>query len=195
MPNFFSAFTSEVFRPLVTLLIPGAIGISTWFAALLWRYPDLRAIVNKNHPETGLVLFLVMTFAGLVFEDLGAHVESKFDLIRNKKYGKQFENWFRYLRTSFLADPIGRRYVRTLVLRLKLELGVAFGSFSAGVGMLWLWHIGLDCYSALIGEAILAIFAFYGFYESWKTHDALTVNRENLLREIRIIPPPQAEAR
>jgi hypothetical protein len=29
MPNFLSAFTSEVFRPLVTLLIPGAITIST----------------------------------------------------------------------------------------------------------------------------------------------------------------------
>src|ERR1700693_432386 len=71
MPIFFSAFTSEVFRPLVTLLIPGAIAISTWFVGLLWHFHDLRVLVFNNHAEVGMVLVLAMTFAGLALEIWG----------------------------------------------------------------------------------------------------------------------------
>lgn len=195
MPNFFSAFTSEVFRPLVTLLIPGAIAISTWFAGLLWRFSDLRALVYGNHTETALTLFLAMTFAGLVLEDLGAHVETEFDWIRDGKDNKYIDDWYAYLRTAFKADPIGRRYVRTLVLRLKFELGVGFGMLSAAIGILWLWHIGLGGGTVVVGEILCGLFAFYGFYEGWSTHNTLGINRANLLREIRIVPPArQAEA-
>lgn len=188
MPNFFSAFSSEVFRPLVTLLIPGAIAISSWVVVLLWQFVDLRKLVYGNHAETGLVLFLAMTFAGLVCEDFGAHVETKFDEMRDEKDKKHLDNWFLYLRTAFKADPIGRRYLRTLVLRLKFELGVGFGALSAALGILWLWHLGLNGSSAVTGEVLCGLSAFYGFYEGWSTHDALAINRENLLGEIRIVP-------
>jgi hypothetical protein len=92
MPNFFSAFTSEVFRPIATLLIPGAIAISTWFVGLLWQFKDLRDLVHNNHAEGGLVLVLAMTFFGLVLEDLGARVESRWDTRRQKKSGEHFDN-------------------------------------------------------------------------------------------------------
>lgn len=191
MPNFFSAFTSEVFRPLVTLLIPGAIAISTWFVALLWRFDTLRKLVTNNHAEVSLILVLTMTFAGLVLEDFGAHVESLFDDWRDNKDGKHLDTWFAYLRTAFKADPIGRRYLRTLVLRLKFELGTGFAMLSAGVGILWLWEMGLDGKSVFVGELLCVAFAVYGFYEGWSTHHALALNRDNLLGEIRIVPPPQ----
>jgi hypothetical protein len=189
MPNFFSAFTSEVFRPLVTLLIPGAIAISTWFVGLLWHFHDLRTLVFNNHAEVGIVLVLGMTFAGLVLEDMGARVETLFDARREKIGGKQFENWNAYLRTAFKADPIGRRYVRTLVLRLKFELGIAFAMLSAGAGLLWLWSMGLSCKAVLITELLCVLFTAWGFLEGWSTHDTLAKNRANLLQEIRIVPP------
>jgi hypothetical protein len=93
MPNFFSAFTSEVFRPLVTLLTPGAIAISTWFVSLLWCFQDLRTLVYNNHAEVGLVLVLAMTFVGLVLEDMGARVETWMDSHRETQRGMQFDNW------------------------------------------------------------------------------------------------------
>jgi hypothetical protein len=75
MPSFFSAFTSEVFRPLATLLIPGAIAVSTWLIAMMWHFVSLRQLASDNHAETSLVVFLAMTFAGLVLEDVGSHFE------------------------------------------------------------------------------------------------------------------------
>ena len=189
MPNFFSAFTSEVFRPLVTLLIPGAIAISTWFLALVWRFRDLQALVHDNHTEAGLVLTLAITFVGLVLEDMGARVETRWDTRKNKQDGSHTDNWYAYLRTAFKADPIGRRYLRTLVLRLKFELGIAFAMLSAGLGILWLWYLGLTFRVVATSELLCMIFVAWGFIEGRSTHDILAKNRQNLLGTIRIVPP------
>jgi len=165
MPNFFSAFTSEVFRPLVTLFIPGAIAISTWFVGLLWHFHEMRTLAYNNHAEVGLVLGLAVTFAGLVLEDMGARVEDWLDKRKNKLDGTHRDNWYAYLRTAFKADPIGRRYLRTLVLRLKFELGIAFAMLSAGVGLLWLWSMGLSCKVVVITELLCISFTAWGFIE------------------------------
>lgn len=192
MPNFFSAFTSEVFRPIVTLLIPGAIAVSSWFVGLLWCFPDFRILVHNNHTEVGLVLVAGMTFAGLVLEDMGARMETWFDSWKEQADEKHRDCWYAYLRTAFKADPIGRRYLRTLVLRLKFELGTGFAMLSAGIGILWLWNMGLNYKIVLITELLCVLFTAWGFLEGWSTHDTLARNRANLLEEIRIIPPPQA---
>jgi hypothetical protein len=78
------------------------------------------------------------------------------------------------------------------VLRLKFELGVGFGALSAGIGILWLWYIGVGGWSVLVGEFLCIMFVGYGFYEGWSTHYTLAINRANLLEEIRIVPPAQA---
>lgn len=85
MPNFFSAFTTDVFRPLATLLIPGAIGISTWFLALIWQFPSLQQLVSGSHAETGFALLFVMVFAGMVLEDFGARWENQLDRWADKR--------------------------------------------------------------------------------------------------------------
>jgi hypothetical protein len=190
MPNFFGAFTSEVFRPLVTLLIPGAIAISTWFIGCVWHFPSLKGLVAGNHAETGLVLVLAMTFAGLALEDMGARVETRLDNKRDAKTGNHHDNWNKYLRTAFQADPIGRRYIRTLVLRLKFELGAGFAMLGAALGLIWLASMGLSCAVVLVNEAVCLAFGFLALYEASCTHDTLAKNRANLLGEIHIVPPP-----
>jgi hypothetical protein len=81
------------------------------------------------------------------------------------------------------------------VLRLKFELGTAFAMLSAGIGILWLWHIGLSGKVVSVSESMCALFVVGAFVEGWSTHDTLAKNRANLLKEIRIVPPPQAGSR
>jgi hypothetical protein len=127
VPNFFSAFASDVFRPLATLLLPGAIGLAAWVIALLWKFPALRNLVAGNHTETGFVLFLAMVFAGMVFENFGSRWEVLLDRWADLRTdGQRTSNWNSYLQIAFKLEPIGRRYARSLVLRLKFELGVVF---------------------------------------------------------------------
>lgn len=137
MPNFFSAFTNDVFRPLATLLIPGAIGVCTWFIALIWQFPAMNDLVKRNHGESGFVLLLATIFAGMVLEDFGARWEVQLDRWADARTDNEHsKNWWKYLQTAFKSDPIGRRYARTLVLRLKFELGTGFAMVSAGLGLI-----------------------------------------------------------
>jgi hypothetical protein len=188
MPNFFSAFTSEVFRPLATLLVPGSIGISTWLIGLLWTFPSLKGLVSANHTESSLVVVLGVTFAGLVFEDFGSRIEEWLDhRADNATNGEHIRNWFRYLRTSFVADPIGRRYIRTLVLRLKFELGIAFSMLSAMLGIVWLVWLGLACRTAIPFLLLAVGFCTWELVEAAATHKLLACTRAELLKEIRVV--------
>jgi hypothetical protein len=192
MPNFFSAFTSEVFRPLATLLIPGAIGVSTWFIALMWQCPTLKCLVSGHRSESIFILFLVTVFAGMVYEDFGARWEVLLDRWADLRTNNQHtENWWRYLQTAFKADPIGRRYARALVLRLKFELGVAFSMISAALGIIWLAALGLSCSTFLVTELICLFFISWGMIEAKETHKVLSKVRASLLGKIRIVSETQ----
>jgi hypothetical protein len=188
MPNFFSAFTSEVFRPIVTLLIPGAIGISTWFIALLWSFPELKGLVSKNHAEAGLVMLLAMIFAGLVLEDFGARWEKQLDNKANELTDQLHRRqWYEYLRTAFRADPTGRGYLRSLVLRLKFELGTAFAMLSAALGCIWLALLGLGWKAVTATELLCIAFVIWALWEACQTHDLLAQTRAELLKGIKIV--------
>jgi hypothetical protein len=188
VPNFFSAFTSEVFRPLVTLLIPGMIGISTWFVALLWAFPSIRLLVGRNHTESSLVVLVAMIFAGMVFEDFGSRWEEWLDRRADKATdGEHAKTWFMYLRSAFVSDPIGRRYVRSVVLRLKFELGIAFSMISAIGGLVWLIWLGMAFKPSLLLFLVAIVFVTWGLSEATATHQVLAQTRAELLKEIRVV--------
>jgi hypothetical protein len=186
--NFFSAFQSEVFKPLVTLLIPGGIAVSTWFVGLLWTHPKLLDLVSRNHTEAGWVLLLVIIGAGVVIEDWGSRVESHFDTKADKATGSAHtQNWFKYLRSAFVADPIGRRYIRTVVLRLKFELGMVFALAISAIGLAWLMFLGLSCRLGIILILLCLAFAAWELFEAKAGHELLAECREELLKKIRVV--------
>jgi len=188
MPNFFSAFTNDAFRPLATLLIPGVIGISTWFVALMWQFPKLHDLVTQNHTESGFVLFLVTVFAGIVLEDIGARWEFQLDAWADERTKNEHgKNWVRYLQTAFKSDPVGRRYARTLVLRLKFELGTAFAMVCAALGLIWLATLGLGFWATSLLELLCFVFTVWPLKEAKDTHKVLSKTRAILLGDIRVV--------
>jgi hypothetical protein len=165
--NLFAAFQSEVFRPLVTLLIPGAFGVSSWVLVLLWKYPHLKELASSNRTEAAVVLFLVTTAAGMLIEDLGARFEKFRDgqLDKNPK-GDHMRIWYDYLRTAYEKDPIGRGYIRTVVVRLKFELGIAIASLSTVIGIVVLYFMGLSGGPALLFVSLPGGLSAYEWWEA-----------------------------
>ena len=129
-----------------------------------------------------------MIFSGLVLEDFGSRWETWLDSRANKTTsGRHTQDGFAYLRTSFSADPIGRRFARTLVMRLKFDTGVAFAMMSAGLGLAWLVWLGVDCKTALPFFIVIAAFVLWALAEASQTHQALADTRAELLKEIRVV--------
>ena len=188
MPNFFSAFTNDVFRPLATLLIPGAIGISTWFIALAWQFPTLKNLASQNHADSALILLMASIFAGMVFEDFGARWEVQLDRWADARTKDEHSNnWRKYLQTAFKSDPIGRRYARALVLRLKFELGTAFAMLSAGLGLIPLKTVGLSISVFICLSILCTLLLAWALLEAKETHNVLSETRAALVEGITIV--------
>jgi len=202
MREIFSAFGSEVFRPVMTLLIPGAIALSTWIVGLLQRSPSLYALVNANHFETGLVLLFLSVAVGQVLEDLGARVEvCCFDrmLRRRRGYENHMQEWFAYLRLAFKAEPVGHRYLRTLVLRMKFELGTALALVPCGVGC---FYTTLPTISSAVWLSVCAAGSVYLLVEAKSGHTVSSKIRREVLKGVTVVecadaqqPPAKGVAR
>src|ERR1700741_2054858 len=98
MKELFAAFNADFFRALTTLIIPGALAVSTWSVHLVLTFERLKKLVGKNHLETAFLLFIVVIFIGLVIEDIAARIESQLDTRADgKTHGKHTEEWYEYL--------------------------------------------------------------------------------------------------
>lgn len=185
MKDIFSAFGNEVFRPLVTLLLPGAVALSTWMAIILNRYPGLRKFGADYSTEASLLLLCAALFAGMVIEDFGSRLESRFDAVLNKETkGALAQVWSGYLRVAFKTEPVAEKYLTTLVLRLKFELSAVFGVLIAAVGFLFVPPaMGHRGWAALAAAAL----ALYLAVEAKATHRLLHQVRTEILGAITVI--------
>ena len=90
-----------------------------------------------NPTLAGVVLIVAVVFAGMVSENLGSRIECFID---GKSSGCDdvISEWRDYLCLNFKdGEPVGHRYLRTVVARMKFELatlaalGVGFVGFGA----------------------------------------------------------------
>ena len=183
MKEIFSAFGSEIFRPLVTIVIPGAMAISVWFVVVLQKFTQVCALAEANHTETTLLLALACIAAGLLVEDIGSRIESRF---LDKRLGTQpgfsthSDEWNQYLRLVFKAEPVGQRYLRAILLRFKFELGTAIALFSSGIGLL-LTTLSL-CKALTWFVVFMAVAAYLLLVEARSSHRLLRKIRHEILK-------------
>ncbi len=180
MKDLLSAFGSEFFRPLVTLVLPGALGIGPFVVATLWSNSNVRQLADANPIVTAVILIAVAVFFGLLFEDIGSEIEVNLDKRANNKEpkGKHLEDWYDYLCLAVSTEPIGHRYIRTLVLRLKFELGSGVACAVAIFGTWW-----LPTTYVVRGATTLVLLAIASvlLFEAYKSHDSLAKVRSALL--------------
>jgi hypothetical protein len=182
MKELTATFQSEVFRPVVTLVIPGFYGISTLSIVFWQRVPGLHRYVNDLPGLAATIMLLVVLTCGLVAEEIGARIELHFDNLLEKTpgYENHIGEWYDYLRLAFDKEPVGHRYLRTLVLRLKFELGMTVASVPFAIGAFWIeisfaWRLGIF--------ASAAILALYLWFEARQGDKALSKLRRELLKK------------
>jgi hypothetical protein len=181
MKELTAALQSEVFHPIATLVVPGFFAISTSAVAVSQRFPIISKLAEQHSGVATTTAILIALTCGLVSEDLGGRLEQFFDQRLTKEVGYEghIEEWFKYLRIAFDKEPVGQRYLRTLVLRLKFELGMTIASVPFAVGALCLrapcwWRIGIFWFA-------LIAFAFF-WVEAKSSNKALSELRRELLK-------------
>jgi hypothetical protein len=179
-----SALRGETFRPFATIIAPGAIGLAPWAALLYTASSGGRGFWDSHPIATGVALFIASLAAGLVFENIGARVEAAIDKLLSRKDTDHDATWRRYLLLTFEKEPVGQRYLRTILFRLKFELGV-IGSL---VVQLPGWFMFLRYHGAspaTIAGVMAAgvVVAYWFFREALDSAKLLAGVRKDLVRE------------
>jgi hypothetical protein len=178
MKELLAGFAVEIFRPVVTLLIPGFWVLAPWTIAIFLHYPTDWSFACDHRDGSGLVFVVIATALGMVLENLGAQLEEYFFKRRTKS---DYSNWYAYLALAPEREPIGLRYIRTVVLRMKFELGMGVAGPMVLVGIIC---IPIDITLKLAFGGITLALTLYFLYESWSSVALLEETRLEMLKRI-----------
>jgi hypothetical protein len=177
-----ATFHSEVFRPIVTLVVPGFYASATISISMLERFGKLGTTIDQYPGVASTVFLLIVLASGLIAEEVGARIETHFDKVvtRCAGYERHKEEWFDYLRLAFEREPVGHRYLRSIVLRLKFELGMTVATVPFAMGALWLtipwaWRFVLSVSSI--------VFGIYLYFEAKCSNRTLSELRREILKK------------
>jgi hypothetical protein len=131
MNELFAAFAAEIFRPIITLLIPGIWAITPGLITIFLRFHEAWQFVLAYRTPSALVFLTIATAVGMILENFSGELENfYFD-----KHGqKALDEWYQYLRLPRDPDLIAFSYISSYVLRMKFEGGMAAGSLFALIG-------------------------------------------------------------
>lgn len=180
-----AAFRNEVFRPLVTLVVPGATALAPYVILLRVRQFEVRQFWNDHTTSAFLVTALAAITVGLILEGVGARIETAWDARLDKQVKGHTDTWYKYLRLTLVSEPIGQRYLRTITLALKFELAMAAALPLMYVGLLWLDR-SIDLFGwkgAFIIGMLVAVLTAYLLYESWSSSKVLSRVRQELVEQ------------
>jgi hypothetical protein len=167
-------FGPDPYRAIVTQVLPGLIGSSTWIIALYDRSPGARKFLDQNTPIATGALVLAAIFWGFVCEDLGSRIEVWIERWQTR----------RYIRRAYVIEPPGIRYLRTLVTRMKFELNAAIALFSAAVGIKFAY---VSFVNPLWLEASMTIVGIFLLLEGRESVTLLRDLRERMQEPITVI--------
>jgi hypothetical protein len=179
---------NELFRPLVSLVVPGSVAVAPFILVLQSRIPAVSAYWEQ-HPSVFISIAVVVVIAAaLCLENIGSRIEeSCWDRLLAKYDGEFDSIWRRYLRLNTQDQIVGQRYLRTLLTRMKFELSMVPAILFHIVGLNWAnAHLGFFSSSEMVAASTaLGVVAVYLSCESYGTAKALHRLRRDVIAACR----------
>ncbi len=147
-------------RVLIQLLIPGGLCALPFIMLANDVSPAFNSLLGMdNHVLLVSICTVLSLVTGILLENLGSHFEVDYIDVRlehyenEKKLSPSFtEVWNQFLQLSYENEPVGQRYLRNLLVRLKFELSTGIALIGHSIG--WLLY-GKCCY--VFGGCCIAV--------------------------------------
>jgi hypothetical protein len=188
--DFVSAFKSEIFRPIVSLVIPGFFAIAPYIIVTGCYVPIVRSFWTEYPSAFVAIVIICILAGGLILENLGTFIEDQWDKKLIKGDTNHNNTWSEYLKLELKDEIIGQRYLRVLLTWMKFELSMTPALLSFWVGLLWVNYL-YEVWSC-IGFVMLSIFIFavvgYLLNESYKSAKNLAKIRRLIVEAVKTKP-------
>jgi len=179
-----SAFKSELFRPLATIIAPGTIAITPWIFIFLNQNSFIVLYIEDYSIASAFIFIILVTVAGFILENVGARIESTWDKLLASSNSNHENEWNQYLQLKVKDEIVGQRYLRTIVTRMKFELAISPALISCLVGILAL-NINLKlwrCETMIIVAAVFSFVSLYMLYEAYSSAKTCARTRDQILK-------------
>lgn len=145
-------------RVLIQLIIPGMVAVFPYFFIYLNHFPFDKEFLLKNPTILMTTLTILSLIAGIILENIGSIIEVKcYDKKNESKFPNYSEIWKKFLKLNYDAkEPVGHRYLRNILLRMKFELSFGTALIPLSIGL-----IILDNQKVLIGSFFLKLFLLF----------------------------------
>ncbi len=163
-----SGLKGELFRPLVSVLIPGVFAAAPFGLIAFLQYPLMERILASTVGAGAVILFGGL-IVGMVLEDIGSTIEVFiWKWVKNEEREAE---WSKYLSLKTNDEIIGERYLKSLHVRMKFELAMipAIISFTSGANLcnhLFGGATGLQMWCLTIAMSVLLGFLIWQAYLS-----------------------------
>ena len=176
-------------RVLIQLIVPGLIASYPFIILFFDHIPNAADFFLQD--GRGLLIAFITLIAlvvGIILENFGSHIEVYYYDKRQKKlHGDSYMDiWKKYLKISYSHEPIGQRYIRNILFRMKFELsmGVALSFMSAG---LLIYNLNNQIFENqclnlfLVYILPIGIAVYLIFFEGWSSSKILESTRRSLV--------------
>jgi hypothetical protein len=137
--NIESSLKDDIFRPLATTIVPGALAVSPYIAIAAVYVPHIVQFWHDYTNAFAAIVGILTIAAGLICEDIGSELEVNWIDRRMKKSDPEFHaRWQQYLQLTPADNLVAKKYLKTLLLRFKFELAMIPALSSLLVGLNWL---------------------------------------------------------
>lgn len=178
-------------RVFIQLITPGLLAVFPFILLFFDARPDVRDFFIQD--SKGLLVISVVMIAlimGIILENIGSRIEVNiYDIQLANRKKDYFETWEKFLLIQYQGgEPIGHRYLRNILFRMKFEL-------SAGVGLL-IMTAGLAIYNiehTIFKSTVLNISIVYVLpiatsvyllvFEGWRSAEVLAECRKALVEK------------
>src|SRR6478609_6920774 len=127
-------------RVLIQLVTPGLLTSFPFILLFFNARPDVAEFFLQD--SKGLLVTAIMLVAlvmGIILENIGSRIEVNiYDNLLSRKRKEYFETWEKFLMIQYHGqEPIGHRYLRNILFRMKFELSAGAGLIimTAGLGI------------------------------------------------------------
>jgi hypothetical protein len=189
-----SALKTEVFRPLTTVIVPGALALGPFMLLAMHFMPALQAFWAASPIGVAVLLAILVLSAGLILENIGGYIELLWDALLNRKDPTRPDAWRQYLSLRIQDEFIGQRYLRTVHLRFKFELAMCPALLFFGAGLVWangvfgFWQAPASVWIYLV---VLTTFLFL-LYESYNSACVLGTLHQLIIEAVAASPTAPA---
>lgn len=179
-----SAFKSEVFRPIASIVLPGMLALSPFAIVAGNAIPEVGTLFKEATALFVIFLAAAATVVGMLLENIGTGIERGIDRCMDVEYlPGASEIWAAYLALP-CSDTFARKYLGSLVTRLKFINSMLPATYLFAAGM-WALHFQLNRWG-IEGMIIMSFGVFV--LSAWLFRTSTELSEAALFSRLKMLP-------